>query len=76
MGIRGARDIMVGETYDYEPWFRDGKMEVCGHLPTQSRPCMNMIHERLTSLGYTIDGFGQDGSEVIVHYRRVEGGST
>jgi hypothetical protein len=33
---------------------------------------MDMIHESLTSPGYTIDGFGQDGSEVIVHYRRVE----
>jgi len=34
----GARDIMVGETYDYEPWFRDGGVQVCGYLPTQSRP--------------------------------------
>jgi len=44
-------------------------MEVCGHLPTQSRPGMNMIHEKLTSLGYTVDGFGQYADEVIAHYR-------
>jgi len=76
VGIRGVKDIMVGETYYYEPWFMDSKIEVCGYLPTQSRPRMNMIHEGLTSLGYIVDGFGQYGDEVIVHYRRVEGGST
>ena len=65
---------MVGDVYDYEPWFRDGRVLVCGYLPTQSRPRMSMIHERLTSLGYIVDGFGQDGSEVIAHYRRVEMG--
>jgi hypothetical protein len=70
--IRGAKDIMVGDVYYYEPWFRDGRVLVCGYLPTQGRPRMDMIHESLTSPGYTIDGFGQDGSEVIVHYRRVE----
>jgi len=67
---------MVGEAYDYEPWFRDGKMGVCGYLPTLSRPGMNMIHERLVRLGYTVDGLGQYADEVIAHYRRVEGGST
>jgi len=45
---------------------------ISGYLPTQSRPHMDMIHEGLTSLGYIVDGFGQDGSEVIIHYRRVE----
>jgi len=25
-GIRGVRDIMVGEAYEYEPWFRDGRV--------------------------------------------------
>jgi len=65
-------DIMVGDVYDYEPWFRDGGVAISGYLPTQSRPRMSMIHESLTSLGYTVDGFGQDGSEVIVHYRRAE----
>ena len=44
-------------------------MEVCGHLPTLSRPRMNTIHEKLTSLGYTVDGFGQYADEVIAHYR-------
>ena len=62
---------MVGEAYDYEPWLRDGKIEVCGHLPTLSRPRMSMIHERMTSLGYIVDGFGQYSDEVIAHYRRV-----
>ena len=74
--IRGARDIMVGEAYDYEPWFRDGEVQVCGHSPTQSGPRMNMIHEMLVRLGYIVDGFGQYGDEVIAHYRRVEAGST
>jgi len=70
--IRGAKDIMVGDVYDYEPWFRDGGVVISGYLPTQSRPHMSMIHERLTSLGYIVDGFGQDGSEIIAHYKRVE----
>jgi len=63
---------MVGDVYDYEPWFRDGGVAISGYLPTQSRPRMDMIHESLTSLGYIVDGFGQDGSEVTVHYRRAE----
>jgi len=71
VGIRGVRDIIVGEAYDYEPWFRDGGVQVCGHLPTLSRPCMNMIHEGLTGLGYIVDGFGQYADEVIIHYRRA-----
>ena len=62
--VRGARDIMVGEAYDYEPWFRDGKMEVCGYLPTQSRPQRDMTHEKLTSVDYTVDGLGQYADEV------------
>jgi hypothetical protein len=37
---------------------------------------MDMIHEGLTSLGYIVDGFGQYADEVIVHYRRMESGST
>ena len=36
--VKGVKDIMVGEVYDYEPWFRDGRTEVPGYLPTQSRP--------------------------------------
>ena len=31
---------MVGEIYEYEPWFMDGRVRVCGYLPTQSRPYM------------------------------------
>ena len=65
---------MFGEAYDYEPWFRDGGVQVCGYLPTQSGPRMNMIHEMLVRLGYIVDGFGQYGDEVIAHYRRVEAG--
>jgi len=76
VGIRGAKDVMVGETYDYEPWFRGGKMEVCGHLPTLSGPCMNMIHEMLVRLGYIVDGFGQYSDEVIAHYRHKGEDST
>ena len=33
VGIRGVRDIMVGEAYDYEPWFGDGKMESADICP-------------------------------------------
>ena len=22
--VKGVRDVMVGEVYEYEPWFRDG----------------------------------------------------
>jgi len=51
-------------------------MEVCGHLPTLSRPRMNTIHEKLTSLGYTVDGFGQYADEVIAHYRHKGEDST
>ena len=58
------------------PGSGDGKMEVCGYLPTQSRPQMDMIHEMLVRLGYTVDVFGQYEDEVIAHYRRVEAGST
>jgi len=32
-----------------------------GYLPTLSRPGMNMIHEMLVRLGYTVDCFGQYG---------------
>jgi len=69
-------DIMVGEAHDYEPWFRDGGVQVCGHLPTQSRPGMNMIHEMLVRLGYIVDGFGQYEDEVIAHYRHKGEDST
>ena len=62
--IKGSKDIMVGDVYDYEPWFRDGGVVISGYLPTQSRPRMDMIHESLTGLGYIVDGFGQDGSEI------------
>ena len=68
--VRGVRDVMVGEVYEYEPWFRDGRMEFYGYLPAQSRPYMSKIHEELIKLGYTVYGFGEYGSEVIVHYRR------
>jgi len=76
VGIRGVRDIMVGEAYEYEPWFRDGGVQVCGHLPTLSRPQRDMIHEMLTGLGYTVDGFGQYADEIIVHYRHKGEDST
>ena len=72
--VKGVKDIMVGEVYEYEPWFRDGRIEFYGYLPAQSRPKMNMIHERLTKLGYAVYGFGESGSEVIVHYRRGDKG--
>ena len=71
--IKGFKDIMVGEVYDYEPWFMDEGTEFYGYLPTQSRPYMDRIHERLVKLGYVVYGFGESGSEVIVHYRRREG---
>jgi len=32
--IRGVRDIMVGEAYDYEPWFggwQDGGLRISAH---------------------------------------------
>ena len=72
--IKGVKDIMVGEVYEYEPWFRDDKIEFYGYLPAQSRPYMSEIHERLVELGYTVYGFGEHGSEVIVHYRRGDEG--
>ena len=72
--VRGVKDVMYGEVYDYEPWFMDGGTEVRGYLPTQSRPKVDMIHEKITKLGYVIYGFGEYGSEVIVHYRREHGG--
>ena len=72
---RGVKDVMYGEVYDYEPWFMDGRTEVLGYLPTQSRPQMDMIHEKVSKLGYVIDGFGEYGNEVIVHYRREHKGS-
>ena len=31
---------------------------------------MSEIHEKLVRLGYAVYGFGEHGSEVIVHYRR------
>ena len=37
---------------------------------------MNMIHERLVRLGYTVNGFRQDGSDMIVHYRHSGEDST
>ena len=73
--IKGVKDVMYGEVYNYEPWFMDGRTEVLGYLPTQSRPQMDMIHERVSKLGYVIDGFGEYGNEVIVHYRREHEGS-
>ena len=67
---------MVGDVYDYEPWFRDGEAQVCGYLPTLSGPRISMTHEMLVRLGYIVDVFGQYADEVIAHYRRVEAGST
>ena len=67
---------MVGEGYDYEPWLRDGGVQVCGYLPTQSSPQMDMTHEMLTGLGYIVDGFGQYADEVIAHYRHKGEDST
>jgi len=72
--IKGVKDVMYGEVYNYEPWFMDGRTEVLGYLPTQSRPQMDMIHEKISKLGYVIYGFGEHGSEVIVHYRRGDEG--
>ena len=72
--VRGVKDVMVGEVYEYEPWFRDDKVEFYGYLPAQSRPKMDMIHERLIKLGYVVYGFGESGGEVIVHYRREREG--
>ncbi len=68
--VKGFKDIMVGEVYGYEPWFRDGKIDFYRYLPAQSRPYMSKIHEELIKLGYTVYGFGEHGGEVIVHYRR------
>ena len=31
---------------------------------------MSEIHEKLVGLGYAVYGFGEHGSEVVVHYRR------
>ena len=72
--VKGVKDIMVGEVYEYEPWFVDEGTEFYGYLPAQSRPKMNMIHEGLIKLGYMVYGFGEYGSEVIVHYRRGDRG--
>ena len=74
MRVRGVKDVTYGEVYNYEPWFRDGRTEVLGYLPAQGRPKMDMIHERLIKLGYVVYGFGESGSEVIVHYRRGDEG--
>ena len=30
MRVKGVKDIMVGEVYEYEPWFRDGRIEFMG----------------------------------------------
>ena len=72
--IRGRKDIMTGETYVHEPWFMDGRTEVRAYLPVHSRPFMDVIHRKIVDLGYVVDGFGEDGSVVIVHYRRREEG--
>ena len=72
--VRGFKDVMVGEVYEYEPWFRDGGTEFYGYLPAQSRPYMSNIHEELVKLGYMVYGFGEHGGEVIVHYRRGDKG--
>ena len=68
--VKGVKDVMVGEVYEYEPWFRDEGTEFYGYLPAQSRPYMSEIHEKLVRLGYVVYGFGEHGGEVIVHYRR------
>jgi len=68
--IRGRKDVMYGETYVHEPWYMDGKTEVRAYLPVHSRPFMDVIHRKIAELGYVVDGFGEYGSEVIVHYRR------
>ena len=67
------KTLRFGKVYGYEPWFRDGRIRFYGYLPAQSRPYMSEIHERLIGLGYTVYGFSEYGSEVIVHYR-CEGG--
>jgi len=68
--IRGVKDVVVGEVYEYEAWFRDGKIDFYRYLPPQSRPYMDRIHEKLVGLGYAVYGFGECRSEVIVLYRR------
>jgi len=49
---------------------QDGGIEFYGYLPVQSRLYMSEIHEKLVGLGYAVYGFGEHGSEVVVHYRR------
>ena len=72
--VKGFKDVMVGEVYEYEPWFRDGGTKFYGYLPAQSRPYMSEIHEKLVRLGYVVYGFGESGSDVIVHYKRGDRG--
>jgi len=38
MGIGGVKDIMAGDVHDYEPWFRDDKVEICGIYPPGAGP--------------------------------------
>jgi len=53
---------------------QDGGIEFYGYLPVQSRLYMSEIHEKLVGLGYAVYGFGEHGSEVVVHYRRGDKG--
>ena len=70
--IGESKDVIYGEVYEYEPCFRDDEIEFYAYLPARSRSCINDVHDKLVRLGYAVDGFGEYGNEVIVHYRRGE----
>jgi len=72
--IKGVKEIIVGGVYGYEGWFMDGKIEIRGCLPAHSKPYIDFIHQKIIGLGYMVDGFGEYGGEVIVHYKRREEG--
>jgi len=59
--FKGVRDVVVGELYEYEPWFGDGGIEFYRYLPAQSRPYMSEIHEKLVRLSYVVYGSGNVG---------------
>ena len=72
--IRESKEVIYGEVYEYEPCFRNDEIEFYAYLPARSRSCINEVHDKLVRLGYAVDGFGEYGNEVIVHYRRGEEG--
>jgi len=52
----------------------EGKTEIRAYLPVHNRPFMDFIHRKIVNLGYMVNGFGEDGSVVIVHHWRREEG--